>query len=60
MATDDLYVEAQLLGDRYELGAEDEPTTREADHLVSDEFRRLAQELRASWSALAAPPRRRR
>ena len=45
---DPLYLEAQLLRDRVDLGAEDEPTTGEAQHLVSDEFRRLAQEFRSS------------
>ena len=55
---DPLYLEAQLMRDRVELGAEDEPTTREAQHLVSDEFRRLAEELRTSWRSPATPPRR--
>lgn len=53
---DPLYLETQLMRDRVDLGAEDEPTTREAQHFVSDELRRLAAELRSSWKALAAPP----
>lgn len=44
---DPLYLEAQMLRDRAELGAEDEPTTHEAHYLIGDELRRLADELRS-------------
>ena len=49
----------QVLRDRLHGGASDQPTTREAQHHASEEFRRIAAELRASWDALAEPPRRR-
>jgi hypothetical protein len=45
---DPLYLETELMRERAQLGAEDEPMTREVQHFVREELRRLAEEFRSS------------
>ena len=60
MSRDEPDREAQPIDDRSDPAPEDAPMRRESDHLVREEFRRLADELRASWIGLSIPPAPRR